>query len=78
MNEQYLTAKEIAGTFRRNVRWVYAMKRLGFSMPGGVATVSSVRQFLTQIPAPAAEEKRRFGSVAGIRRNSHIIAERRG
>ncbi len=47
-----LTSKEIAAALRRNVSYVYAMKRRGFDMPGGRATLDEARSWLRLNPAP--------------------------
>jgi hypothetical protein len=47
-----LTAKELAQQIRKHVTYVYAMRRLGFPMPGRVATLSAALRFLQKHPAP--------------------------
>ncbi len=57
--EPLLRPKEIASVFGRSTRWVYDARRAGFNMPGGVATVTEFRSFLTRVPNPTVAAKRR-------------------
>lgn len=59
-NDDLLTACELAGRLRRSVKYVYAMKKNGFLMPGGLATVNQALAFLARNPAPTS---RRFPKV---------------
>lgn len=59
-DNELLTACELAGRLRRSVKYVYAMKRNGFIMPGGLATVDQALAFLARNPAPCS---RRFRTV---------------
>lgn len=47
-----LTAKELGFELRRNARYVYAMVRRGFPMPGGTATLDEARSWLAKNPCP--------------------------
>lgn len=49
------TSKELAEKLRRHVNFVYAMRRLGFRMPGGTATLAEARAFLLRHPQPLAK-----------------------
>lgn len=53
-----LTAKELAQALRKHVSYVYAMRRLGFRMPGKVATLDAALVFLRRLPEP----RRRIGT----------------
>jgi len=53
--EKLLTASELAYELRRSLKYVYAMRRRGFLMPGGTATVSEARAWLVRNPAPTAK-----------------------
>ena len=50
--EQLLTTKELAFVLRRDKSFVYAMRKQGFAMPGGTATVTEARQWLLTNPFP--------------------------
>lgn len=52
LDEPLLSAREIAETIRRHTNYVYAMRRQGFKMPGGRATLTSAMQWLCKHPAP--------------------------
>ncbi len=47
-----MTAKELAGELGRSVGYIYAMKRDGFPMPGGLASIKDVLQWLEKHPNP--------------------------
>ena len=49
-NRQYLTASELAWELRRSVWYVYGMKKAGFIMPGGTATVEEAKEWLRSHP----------------------------
>lgn len=49
---ELLTCKELADALRRNVSFVWAMRRRGFRMPGGAATLDEARQWLQANPRP--------------------------
>lgn len=44
--------KELAQLLRRNKSYVYAMRRAGFIMPGGTATITEAREWLVVHPFP--------------------------
>ena len=48
-----LTIKELAAALKRSRFYVHAMKRRGFQMPGGVATVAEARFSVRLTRAPA-------------------------
>ena len=50
--ERLLTTKELAAALGRNRTYVVAMKRAGFVMPGGLATVTEARAWLVRNPCP--------------------------
>jgi hypothetical protein len=52
MNNKLLTASELAFELRKSVKYIYAMRKRGFLMPGGVATVAEARAWLVRNPAP--------------------------
>jgi len=52
-----LTRKELAAALRRHVSYVSAMKRRGFVMPGGTATLGEARSFLKRCGAPRSTLK---------------------
>ena len=45
-----LSVKELAWELGRNPRYVYAMRRAGFVMPGGRATVNQALVWLVEHP----------------------------
>lgn len=45
-----LTCKELAWSLNKNVSYIYAMRKAGFHMPGGVATVESAIEWLAENP----------------------------
>lgn len=51
-HHKLLTTKELAEALRRAPSYVYKMRKLGFPMPGGVATISEAREWLTIHPNP--------------------------
>lgn len=54
-HSQLLKIKELAAALRRPRSYVHAMKRRGFVMPGGTATLSEARAWLARNPAPRSE-----------------------
>lgn len=48
--ETLLNAQELAEALRRNRRYVTEMKRKGFQMPGGTATLREARGWLARNP----------------------------
>lgn len=48
--ERLLYPEELADELRRNRTYVFAMKKAGFVMPGGTATVSEARTWLRAHP----------------------------
>jgi hypothetical protein len=54
--ERLLTTKELARELRRHPWFVYWMRRKGFKMPGGTATLSEAREWLTQNPRPCSRK----------------------
>lgn len=60
--DELLCVKELADRIKRTPRYVYAMKRDGFAMPGGLATVRQALDWLTDNPrfrvnAPRSAER---------------------
>ena len=49
-----LTRKELASALKRHVSYVSAMRRRGFKMPGGTATLAEARSFLRRVKWPRA------------------------
>lgn len=56
--EQLLTIKELSGALRKSRSYVQAMKRRGFQMPGGVATIAEAREWLKTHPEPTQRKFR--------------------
>lgn len=52
MNEKLMSACELAFELGRSVQYIYAMKRRGFLMPGGRATLAEARGWLVRNPPP--------------------------
>jgi hypothetical protein len=50
--DHLLTCKELAAVLRKHVSYVYAMRRQGFRMPAGVASVAMAFRFLGRVPNP--------------------------
>lgn len=46
MTDQLLTCKELASALRRNISYVYAMRRRGFKMPGNVSSLRRALHWL--------------------------------
>lgn len=62
---QLLTIKELAAALKKDRRYVSYMKRMGFIMPGGVATVEEARSWLARNPSPRSCERRRYAGQNG-------------
>ena len=62
--EKLLTSKELAIELGRHLNYIYAMKRMGFLMPGGRATLAEARRFLVRNPPPRGNGGKRCN--AGI------------
>jgi len=54
-----LSVKELAAEMGRDRTYVWAMKRRGFEMPGGRATVAEARSFLARNPKPRSKDETR-------------------
>lgn len=50
-----LTIKELAAAFRRNRTYIQAMKRNGFVMIDGKATVAEAKAWLARNPPPRSQ-----------------------
>ena len=61
-----MTTKELAQALKKSRSYVQAMKRRGFQMPGGVATVDEAREWLRSHPEPRS---RNTAEQYGTRRN---------
>lgn len=48
--DELLCVKELAERIKRTPRYIYAMKRDGFQMPGGLATVRQALDWLGNNP----------------------------
>ena len=57
MSERLLSVCEIACELGRSESYVCAMRRKGFVMTGGRATLSEARSFLLKVPKPLKETK---------------------
>lgn len=55
--EALFTPKELAFLLKRARTYVYAMKRQGFKMPGGKATLGEARAWEATHPAPRGNQK---------------------
>ncbi|MDD4348597.1 MAG: hypothetical protein PHF70_05770 [Opitutales bacterium] len=53
-----LCVSELAYELRRSTKFVYRMRKLGFIMPGGTATLEEARAWLARNPSPFAEKQR--------------------
>ena len=60
MGNELLTPKELAVKLRRHVNYVYAMRKAGFIMPGGLTTFGAALAWLVRHPNPrgGARKKR--------------------
>jgi hypothetical protein len=54
--EKLLSVCEIADALGRSESYVWAMRRRGFVMPGGRATLVEARAFLIEVPHPRSEK----------------------
>ena len=52
-----LSGKQLAAELGRDRRYISYMKRAGFIMPGGLATVEEARAWLARNPSPRSWEK---------------------
>jgi len=52
--DELLCVKNLASELRRAPSYVFAMKRRGFKMPGGRATISNALKWLEKNPKPRA------------------------
>lgn len=52
-----LTIKELAAALGKNRTYVAAMKRRGFTMSGGLATVTEARAWLVRNPPPRSRKE---------------------
>lgn len=52
MTEELFSPKELAARLKRPVSYVYAMKKRGFDLPGGRATLRSAIDWLRINPNP--------------------------
>lgn len=59
-----LTIKELAAALKRSRFYVLAMKRRGFQMPGGVATVAEARRWLVQNPKPMSRNNTQHSATS--------------
>lgn len=57
MSRELLSKKELAAALKRSRRYVWAMEKAGFMMPGGRATLDEARAWLVRNPEPTAREK---------------------
>jgi len=51
-SEPLLSVKEVAVAIGHHVSYVYRLRKLGLSMPGGRITLSEVKAFLVKNPVP--------------------------
>lgn len=56
MANELLSVCELAASLKRSESYVWAMRRRGFEMVGGRATLSEARAFLRGCPHPRADE----------------------
>lgn len=56
MWDKLLSVCELAAALGRSESYVWAMRRKGFNMPGGKATVNEARAFLQRCPHPRGNE----------------------
>ena len=54
---EFLNVNGLAQALRRHRNYVTHMKRLGFTMPGGVATVAEARAWLAKNPSPRSRKR---------------------
>jgi len=55
--DELLCAKELADRLGHHPKYIYSMKRDGFSMPGGVSTVHAALEHLRKHPAPRRRKR---------------------
>mgnify|MGYP001255476334 CR=1 FL=1 len=58
MTERLLRPKELCAALQRSRTYLWCMKRLGFRMPGGTATLAEARAFLSRVPFPMRARNR--------------------
>lgn len=58
-DKELLTSKNLADALGRKVRFVYDMRRGGFPMPAGYATLEQAREWLIKNPSPSRYRHRR-------------------
>ena len=58
---ELLTTKGLAEKMKRNPDYIYGMKRDGFKMPGGTATLESALLHLEEHPFPRRNRRPRVG-----------------
>jgi hypothetical protein len=56
-SDKLLTIKELASELGRSRRYVTHMRRRGFLMPGGKATVAEARSWLVRNPPPCTRKE---------------------
>jgi hypothetical protein len=64
---ELLTPKELAQFLRRHISFVWAMRRCGFRMPGGVATLDAALDFLVKVPHPTSEARKKTNGESHAR-----------
>lgn len=76
MNEKLLFADDLAREMNRSRSYIYAMKAQGFQMPGGQATLSDARDWLTAHPEfSTTKYVRKKSKAKGGRRKSIYLNE---
>ncbi|MBN8249740.1 MAG: hypothetical protein J0L84_20155 [Verrucomicrobia bacterium] len=70
---ELLDIKGIAYALRRSRRYVDSMKRIGFPMPGGRATLADALAFLAEHPHPLVEER----ELVAVQNGSNLFKPRR-
>jgi hypothetical protein len=63
MTTELLDSKGIAQRLRRSVWYVYAMRKRGFMMVGGRATMADAIEFLRVHPAPTGKHSNKFQQI---------------
>lgn len=56
-DDALLNTKQLAGALGRHRNYIDAMKRAGFSMGGGLATLAEARKWLARNPAPRSRDR---------------------
>jgi hypothetical protein len=71
--EKLLRPKELCAALQRSRTYLWCMKRLGFRMPGGTATLTEARDFLARVPFPMrARNRAQPGKTDdGLKRSGH-------